>query len=103
MMVGTSHVRLISVRNIVYLLGILVLWQVQTGRHALWPGVLSKSVEVIPLFDITDIYKVSTSPDLNNEFIIRKNRSGTTIYLTSAAREDIIKVRIKFLPCLGRQ
>lgn len=96
MMVGTSHVRLISVRTIVCILITSGLRRVQTGRHALWPSVLSKCVEVIPLTDITDIYKVSTSPDLHNEFIIRKNRSGTTIYLTSTAREDIIKVRVEF-------
>lgn len=42
--------------------------------------------------DIGDVYNVLTGQEVLNEFIIRRNRSSSTIYLTSPARDPIVKV-----------
>jgi hypothetical protein len=42
--------------------------------------------------DIGDVYNVLTGQDVLNEFIIRRNHSSSTIYLTSPNREAIVKV-----------
>ncbi|KAJ3504772.1 hypothetical protein NLJ89_g7765 [Agrocybe chaxingu] len=53
------------------------------------PGLSCKSTELIPLTDVSDIYNVSTGAE-PYEFIIRR-RQGLTMYLSSPAREQIVK------------
>lgn len=51
-----------------------------------------KSVEIIPFSEISDVYNVSTGHD-PSEFIIRKSRQSNTLYFSSSARDQIVKVR----------
>lgn len=50
-----------------------------------------KATEIVPFGDIGDIYNVSTGRDAN-EFIIRRNRNGGTLYFSSLERDIIVKV-----------
>ncbi|KAI0040644.1 hypothetical protein FA95DRAFT_1647858 [Auriscalpium vulgare] len=58
--VGVSHLRIISDK-----------------AHTISPSLACKSVEIIPLQDISDVYNVSTGLD-PSEFIIRKTRQSVT-------------------------
>ncbi|KAI0265102.1 hypothetical protein BC834DRAFT_880157 [Gloeopeniophorella convolvens] len=49
-----------------------------------------KSVEIIPLSEVSDVYNVSTGHD-PSEFIIRKSRQLNTLYFSSSARDQIVK------------
>ncbi|KAH8118768.1 hypothetical protein DFH11DRAFT_1839273 [Phellopilus nigrolimitatus] len=49
-----------------------------------------KTTEIVPFGDIGDIYNVSTGRDAN-EFIIRRNRNGGTLYFSSPERDLIVK------------
>ncbi|KAL5507799.1 IRA2 [Sanghuangporus vaninii] len=49
-----------------------------------------KTTEIIPFGDIGDIYNVATGRDAN-EFIIRRNRNGGTLYFSSPDRDHIVK------------
>ena len=55
-----------------------------------------QSTELIPLTDVSDIYNVSTGQD-QYEFIIRR-RQGVTVYFSSPAREQIVKVNACIKP-----
>ncbi|CAA7259350.1 unnamed protein product [Cyclocybe aegerita] len=70
--VGSSHIRVTSVKSL-----------------PISPGLSCKSTELIPLTDVSDIYNVSTGAE-PYEFIIRR-RQGLTLYLSSPAREQIVK------------
>ncbi|KAF9527976.1 hypothetical protein CPB83DRAFT_363170 [Crepidotus variabilis] len=70
--VGSSHIRVTSIRSL-----------------PVSPGVSCKSTELIPLTDVSDIYNVSTGQDVH-EFIIRR-RQGVTVYFSSPSREQIVK------------
>ncbi|KAI5118442.1 hypothetical protein M0805_000576 [Coniferiporia weirii] len=48
-----------------------------------------KTTEIVPFGDIGDIYNVSTGRD-TNEFIIRRNRNGGTLYFSSPERDHIV-------------
>ncbi|PPQ78909.1 hypothetical protein CVT25_002369 [Psilocybe cyanescens] len=72
MRVGTSHIRVTSVKSL-----------------PISPGLSCKSTELIPLTDVSDIYNVSTGQEAN-EFIIRR-RQGVTVYFSSPNREQIVK------------
>ena len=50
-----------------------------------------RTTEIIPFVDIGDIYNVATGRDAN-EFIIRRNRNGGTLYFSSPDRDHIVKV-----------
>jgi hypothetical protein len=56
------------------------------------PQLACKATEFIPMADIGDVYNVQTGQEVLNEFIIRRNRSSSTIYLASPDREVIVKV-----------
>ncbi|KAF8883153.1 hypothetical protein CPB84DRAFT_1817082 [Gymnopilus junonius] len=72
MRVGSSHIRVTSVKSL-----------------PISPGMSCKSTELIPLADVSDIYNVSTGQD-TNEFIIRR-RQGVTVYFSSPSREQVVK------------
>ncbi|KDR84288.1 hypothetical protein GALMADRAFT_87191 [Galerina marginata CBS 339.88] len=72
MRVGSSHIRVTSVKSL-----------------PISPGVSCKSTDLIPLTDVSDIYNVSTGQEAN-EFIIRR-RQGVTVYFSSPSREQIVK------------
>ena len=57
-----------------------------------------KSVEIISFSEISDVYNVSTGHD-PSEFIIRKSRQSNTLYFSSSARDQIVKVSKTF--CSG--
>lgn len=63
----------------------------QAKAQTIYRHLSCKTVEVIPFQDIGDIYNVSTGRDVN-EFIIRRNRNGGTLYFSSEERDDIVKV-----------
>lgn len=50
-----------------------------------------KTVEIIPLSEVSDVYNVSTGHD-PSEFIIRKARNAVTMYFSSPVRDHIVKV-----------
>ncbi|KAG8959528.1 Ras GTPase activating protein ira2 [Tulasnella sp. 419] len=71
--VGTSHLRITSTRP-----------------KMIWGKACCQLTEIIMLSDIDDVYNVSTGHEIN-EFAIRRNRSGGTIYFSAGARENIVK------------
>ncbi|KAI0065862.1 hypothetical protein BV25DRAFT_1988944 [Artomyces pyxidatus] len=71
--VGLSHLRIISDK-----------------AQAISPALGCKSVEIIPLTDVSDVYNVSTGLD-PSEFIIRKTRQAVTLYFSSPKRDIIVK------------
>ncbi|TFK62722.1 hypothetical protein BDN72DRAFT_964371 [Pluteus cervinus] len=70
--VGSTHLRITSVKT-----------------QPISPGLSCKSIEIIPFSDVSDIYNISTGQELN-EFIIRRNRHGETVYFLSPERDSII-------------
>lgn len=70
--VGSSHLRVTSIKTV-----------------PISPGLASKSTEVIPLSDVSDVYNISTGFE-PNEFIIRR-RQGVTVYFASVSRDIIVK------------
>lgn len=52
------------------------------------------AVEIIPMADISDAYVTGLRE--KNEFIIRRNKQGTTLYLSSPSNDHIVKVRSAF-------
>ncbi|KAJ4479043.1 hypothetical protein J3R30DRAFT_2708420 [Lentinula aciculospora] len=71
--IGETHIRITSVRTL-----------------NISPGLACKSVEIVLLADVSDVYNVQTGLE-TNEFIIRRSRQGDTIYFTSPNRETIIR------------
>ena len=66
----------------------------QAKAQTIYKHLSCKTVEVVPFQDIGDIYNVSTGRDVN-EFIIRRNRNGGTLYFSSAERDAIVKVCVE--------
>ncbi|TFY83118.1 hypothetical protein EWM64_g893 [Hericium alpestre] len=89
--VGLSHLRITSAK-----------------AQPISPLMSCKSVEIIPLADVSDVYNVSTGHDLN-EFIIRKTRHADTLYFSSTLRDQIVKAiraakgRMKVIPLPGTE
>ncbi|KAG9027475.1 Ras GTPase activating protein ira2 [Tulasnella sp. JGI-2019a] len=73
MQVGLTHLRITSIKP-----------------KLIWGGLNSKLTEIIMLSDVDDVYNVSTGQEAN-EFVIRRNRSGGTMYFSSPARDAIVK------------
>ncbi|KIO22012.1 hypothetical protein M407DRAFT_28426 [Tulasnella calospora MUT 4182] len=71
--IGTSHLRITS-----------------TKPKQIWGNASSKLTEVVALADIDDVYNVSTGHEVN-EFVIRRNRAGGTMYFSSPSRDAIVK------------
>ncbi|KAG5648702.1 hypothetical protein DXG03_000049 [Asterophora parasitica] len=88
--VGTSHIRITSVRISVRSLEPLKLITFQVKAQLISPGLSCKATEIIHLTDISDIYNVATGTD-TCEFIIRRCRGGITEYFSSPSRESIVR------------
>ncbi|KAA1466679.1 hypothetical protein DENSPDRAFT_831556 [Dentipellis sp. KUC8613] len=71
--VGLSHLRITSDK-----------------AQSISPMLACKSVEIIPLAEVSDVYNVSTGLD-PSEFIIRKTRHSVTLYFSSPLRDHIVK------------
>ncbi|KAG8981934.1 Ras GTPase activating protein ira2 [Tulasnella sp. 425] len=71
--IGSSHLRITS-----------------TKPKQIWGSASSKLTEVVSLADIDDVYNVSTGHEVN-EFVIRRNRAGGTMYFSSPSRDAIVK------------
>lgn len=53
------------------------------------PGAATHSTDIIPMAEVSDSY-ITASRD-NHEFIIRRIRNASTIYLSSESHDDIVK------------
>ncbi|KAG8886533.1 Ras GTPase activating protein ira2 [Tulasnella sp. 331] len=85
--VGVTHLRITSapIRN-----PRLTTNLEKTKPKLIWGGLNSKLTEIIMLSDVDDVYNVSTGQE-TNEFVIRRNRSGGTMYFSSPARDAVVK------------
>lgn len=95
LMIGVTHIRITSVAtspSAFRICAIVIDIRNQARPQAISPGLTCRSIEIIPLTDVGDVYNVSTTQDVVNEFIIRRNRTGSTVYFTSSSREVIVKV-----------
>lgn len=91
LLVGQTHLRITSVCNLSFYQMPNVDY-VQVRAQTISTTLTCRATEVIPMADVGDVYNVLTGQEVMNEFIIRRNRSSSTIYLTSPAREVIVKV-----------
>ncbi|KAG8905759.1 Ras GTPase activating protein ira2 [Tulasnella sp. 403] len=71
--VGATHLRITS-----------------TKPKQIWGSSACKLTEIILLTDVDDVYNVSTGHEVN-EFVIRRNRTGGTMYFSSPTRDAIVK------------
>ena len=74
--VGTSHLRVLADKAL-----------------PVGPALACKPVEIIPFAEISDVYNVSSAQHDPGEFIIRKTRQAATLYFSTPARDQIVKVR----------
>ena len=96
LVVGLTHIRITSVRPL--LLNSQNSNNQQIRAQSISPNLSCKSTEIVPMVDIGDVYSVSTGQEVINEFIIRRNKSSSTMYLTSPVREIIVKVSVAIVP-----
>ncbi|KAK0207040.1 hypothetical protein DFS33DRAFT_1318594 [Desarmillaria ectypa] len=67
--VGSSHIRIIALTP--------------------GPGFATRATDIIPIAEVSDSY--ITSSRESHEFIIRRNRNASTIYLSSESYDEIVK------------
>lgn len=71
--VGTTHVRMTSAK-----------------AQPIAAALSCRTVDIVLLADISDVYNVSTGQE-PNEFVIRRSRQGITLYFSSILRDSIVK------------
>ncbi|KAK0461601.1 uncharacterized protein EV420DRAFT_1526161 [Desarmillaria tabescens] len=69
--VGSSHIRIIALTP--------------------GPGLATRATDIIPMAEVSDSYVTSTRE--SHEFIIRRNRNASTIYLSSDSYDEIVKAK----------
>jgi hypothetical protein len=91
--IGATHLKITSVSvTTSSLVSSQAHARVQLKAQTVSPHLSCKTVDIVDLADVSDVYNVQVGAE-SHEFIIRQ-RQGMTIYFNSVERDAIVKVHL---------